>query len=81
MKFRWIGDNGFKDLDLVIFKILTPQDVLFTGRIIEIPDNQTHLINRIKLNGNYEEYVEPPKKVLKPRKSKKKDKEEEQKEE
>ncbi len=79
MKFRWIGENGFKDLDLVIYKILTPQDndILFTGKIIEIPDDQTHLITRIKLNGNYEEYVEPEN-VSKPRKSKKKDNEKEE---
>lgn len=76
MKFKWIGGNNFKDLDLVIFKILTPQDILYTGRVIEIQDNQTHLINRIKLNGNYEEYVEPPKKVVTPRKFQKKDKKE-----
>ncbi len=79
MKFKWIGGNGFKDLDLVLYKILTPSDELFTGRIIEIPDTQTQLINRIRLNGNYEEYIEP-KKVIKPRKSKKKDKEEEKEE-
>lgn len=74
-KFKWIGGNGFKDLDLVIYKILKPTDVLNKGTIVEIPDNQTELITRIKLNGNYEEYVEPVRKY-KPRKQKQKEEEE-----
>jgi hypothetical protein len=78
MKFKWIGGNGFKDIDLVLYKIMTPNQLLVKGTVIDVPDDNTELIQRIKLNANYEEYVEP-KKVIKP--SLKKEKKETKKEE
>ena len=80
MKFKWIGGNGFKDLDLVLYKIMTPDDILVKGRVIYIPDDNNELIERIKISGNYVVYVEPPKpkkKKHKPKKDKKQEEEEE----
>ena len=74
MKFKFIGQSGTKDLDLVIYNIKSPRDVLINGDIIEIPDGLSQLIQRIKINGNYEEYTEP-KFVKKPQKDKKEKKE------
>ena len=76
MKFKWIGANHMKDIDLVLYKIMTPQEELMTGKIIEVPDKEKALIRRIKINGNYEVYVEP-KKYIKPTKKDKKEEKEE----
>jgi len=75
MKFKWIGGNGHKDLDLVLSKVMSPQDILTNGRIIEIPDSETELIQRVQINGNYEVYVEPKKVGRPPKKEKQKNKE------
>lgn len=82
MKFKWIGGNGFKDIDLVLNKVMKPSDQLFKGTIIDVPDENVSLIRRIKLNANYEVYVEPtPKKKRKFKNKPKKDKTEETKKE
>ena len=69
MKFKYIGQSGIKDLDLVVFKIKKPDEIICNGDIIEIPDAEKELINRIQVNGNYEVYNEP-KKFVKPKKDK-----------
>ena len=76
MKFQWIGGNGFKDLDLAIAGIMKPNEQLFKGRVIEVDDSNTELIERLKVNGNYKVYVEPKKVGRPPKKDKKKEKEE-----
>lgn len=78
MQFKWNGANGVKDLDLVLYHILTPKDVLMKGDVITIPDTETELIKRIKFNGNYEIVTKP--KVSKQFKKSKKDKKEEEEE-
>lgn len=70
MKFKWIGANRVKDLDLVLAGVLKPSDELRKGMIVEIPDSKAQIIERVQLNGNYEVYVEP-KKVVKPKKANK----------
>jgi len=65
MKIKYIGNRPVKNLDLVFFQILEPTDEIYPGEIIEIPDDKTDLINRMKVNGNYEVYNEP-KKTVKP---------------
>lgn len=75
MKFKWIGGNGFKDIDLVLAKVMKPNQQLFNGTIIDIPDSDKDLIQRIKVNANYEVYNEP-KKFIKPKQETKKEKEE-----
>ena len=72
MKFKYVGKIPKKDLDLCLHGILDPDEVIMEGLIIEIPDSSKVLIDRIKANGNYEEYIEP-KKVSKSKKSKKED--------
>lgn len=78
MKFKYIGQAGFKDLDLTIAGITKPQDVLLPNTIIEVTD--PIIIQRLKINGNYEVVHEKPKPRPKP-KFKKKIKEEEKEEE
>ena len=78
MKFEWIGGNGFKDLDLALAGVMKPNEQLFKGRVIEVDDSNTELIERIKVNGNYKVYVEPKKVGRPPKKDKKKEKEEEE---
>ena len=80
MKFKYVGQSGVKDLDLVVFKIKKATAIINNGDIIEIPDSEKELINRIQVNGNYEVYEEPkkvvtPKKESKPKKDKKEEKE------
>ena len=65
MKFKWVGGNGFKDIDLVLAGIKNQNQQLYTGMVIEVPDSEERLIRRLKVNGNYEVYNEP-KKVKKP---------------
>lgn len=81
MKFKYLGQSGVKDLDLVLAKIMKPNDILINGRIITIPDSDTQLIKRLQINGNFEVYNEPkryikPKKVKEPKKEEKETKEE-----
>ena len=76
MKFKYIGDLPIKDVDLVLGGIFTPQQSIVKGTVFEVPDNDTLLIQRVKLNGNYEEL---PKKVVKPKKFKKEKKVEKEK--
>jgi hypothetical protein len=61
MKFKYVGQAGFKDLDLCISGICKPTDILVPDTIIEIPDEMTGLIQRVKLNGNYQEVPSRPK--------------------
>ncbi len=67
MKFKYVGQAGFKDLDLCIAGVCNPKDVLIPNTIIEVPDEMPSLIKRVKLNGNYEEVQSRPKvkKVMK----------------
>ena len=67
MKFKYIGQLPIKDGDLVLAKIFKPTDVIKNGTVFEVPDDNALLIQRVKLNGYYEEYSEP-KKVIKPKK-------------
>ena len=76
MKFKYIGQSGYKDLDLVVYKILAPDKVLKKGDIIDVPDNLTELIQRIQINGNFERAVVKIPTPKKPKKEIKKEKEE-----
>ena len=68
-----------KDIDLVLAGVMKPNEPIVKGKIFEVPDDNKLLIQRVKVNGVYEEYVEP-KKIGRPRKFKKDKKEEEDKE-
>lgn len=57
MKFEYIGSDGYRDLDLVIYKIMDKRDVMVKGTVIDVPDELTELIRRIKINGNYREVI------------------------
>ena len=77
MKFKYIGQLPVKDGDLVLAKIFKPTDVITKGTVFEVPEDDALLIQRIRCNGNYAEYVEP-KRVGRPKKDKKEEKEEEE---
>lgn len=53
MDFKYTGENGFKDIDLVIYGIMDKDDELVNGMIFTVPNEQKSLINRLKVNGNY----------------------------
>ncbi len=72
MKFKYTGQLPIKDADLVLAGIFTPQEVIKTGDVFEVPDNDTLLIQRLQATGCYEEYKEPVK-IAKPEKEDKKD--------
>ncbi len=76
MKFIYKGKMPIKDVDLVLGGVLKPGEPIVNGRVFEVPDDNKLLIQRVKVNGVYEPYIEP-KKVTKPKKSKKKDEEKE----
>ena len=76
MKFKYTGDLPIKDIDLVLGKVFKPNQVIYKGTIFEVPDNDTKLLQKVKLNGVYEK-VETPKKIVKPKKEDKKDVKEE----
>ncbi len=71
MKFKYIGDLPIKNVDLVVAGIFKPNDVITKNTIIDIPDDNQLLIQRMRINGNYVECNEP-KKVGKPKKEFKK---------
>lgn len=77
MKFKWVGLPNVKSLDLVYNEIMEPQDTLNPGDILEIPDDNKELIQKLKANLNYEVYIEP-KKVGRPKKNDKKEEKEEE---
>ena len=73
MKFKYVGQAGFKDLDLTIAGIFEPSDVLIPNTIFEIPDENVALIKRVKLNGNYQVVKEKPKFLKKMKKKEEKE--------
>ena len=77
MKFKWVGLPNVKSLDLVYNEIMEPQDTLNLGDIIEIPDDNKELIQKLKANLNYEVYIES-KKAGRPKKNEKKEEKEEE---
>lgn len=78
MKFKYTGQLPIKDVDLVLGGVFKPTDVIVKGTVFEVPDDNKILIQRVKLGGCYEPYVEPKKKFNKPKKNLKEDKEEEE---
>ena len=74
MKFKYIGQSGFKDLTLGFYEIMNPDEVLMNGDIIEIPDSNMELIESMKLMGVYKVYNKPLKNTKKDKKQKKEDK-------
>ena len=75
MKFKYVGQAGFKDLDLTIAGIFEPSDVLIPDTVFEIPDDNVALIKKVKLNGNYQVVKDKPKFLKKMKKKEKKEEE------
>jgi hypothetical protein len=53
MNFKYVGETGFKDIDLVIYGIMEKGDELVNGMTFTVPDEQKSLIKRLQVNGNY----------------------------
>ena len=70
MKFIYTGEMPIKDIDLVLGGVLNPDEPIVKGKVFEVPDDNKLLLQRVKVNGVYEQYNEP-KKASKPKKSKK----------
>lgn len=70
MKFRYVGHAPIKDVDLVLAGIFKPNQVIVPGAIFEIPNDNHNLIRLVKMMGVYEEYIEPKRKVGRPKKEK-----------
>lgn len=79
MKFIYNGKMPIKDIDLVLAGIMKPDEPIVKGKVFEVPDSNKVLLQRVKVNGVYEPYIEP-KKIGRPKKFKKEDKKEEDKE-
>ncbi len=75
MKFKYVGQAGFKDLDLTIAGIFEPSDVLIPDTVFEIPDDNVALIKKVKLNGNYQVVKDKPKFLKKMKKKEEKEEE------
>ena len=73
MKFKYVGQAGFKDLDLTIAGIFEPSDVLIPDTVFEIPDDNVALIKKVKLNGNYQVVKDKPKFLKKMKKKEEKE--------
>ena len=76
MKFIYTGQLPIKDMDLTLAGVFKPSDLIVKGTVFEVPDDNKMLIQRVKLGGSYEPYVEPKKKLSKPKKEKQTEKEE-----
>ena len=70
MKFKYTGLPNFRDLDLVINGVMEETDVLTPNLIIEVDDSKKELIQRLQINGNFEEVYEKKNKVTKVKKKK-----------
>ena len=76
MKFIYKGEMPIKDIDLVLAGVMKANQPIVKGKVFEVPDDNKLLLQRVKVNGVYEPYVEP-KKIGRPKKFKKDDKKEE----
>lgn len=72
MKFIYTGQTPIKDVDLVLAGIFKPTERITKGRVFEVPDSNPLLCQRVKVQGIYEVYVEPKRKVGRPKKEKNK---------
>ena len=61
MKIIYIGQLPVKNAELVLGGIFKPTDIIYEGTIFEIPDENSELIQKTLLGGNYKEYIEPKK--------------------
>ena len=78
MKFKYVGHAPIKDVDLVLAGIFKPNQAIVPNAIFEIPDNNHNLIRLVKMMGVYEEYIEPKRKVGRPKKEEKKEEDKEE---
>ena len=51
MKFKYIGENNTYCLELLANNIMSKKDNMKKGQVIEVPDENTTLINALNTSG------------------------------
>lgn len=51
MKFKYIGENNTYCLELLAYNIMSKKDNLKKGQVIEVPDENSVLINALNTSG------------------------------
>lgn len=51
MKFKYIGENNTYCLELLAYNIMGKKDNLKKGQVIEVPDENSVLINALNTSG------------------------------
>lgn len=51
MKFKYIGENNTYCLELLAYDIMSKKDNLKKGQVIEVPDENSVLINALNTSG------------------------------
>lgn len=63
MKFKYVGDDGFFCLELLAYKLVPMGSKLKNGDVIEVPNDNTRLIEGMKMTDYFQEVQD--KKVIK----------------
>lgn len=53
MKFKYIGENNTYCLELLAYNIMSKKDNLKKGQVIEVPDENSVLINVLNNSGTF----------------------------
>lgn len=51
MRFKYIGENNTYCLELLAYNIMSKKDNLKKGQVIEVPDENSVLINALNTSG------------------------------
>lgn len=70
MKFKYIGPDGQKSMELIIFGIMSKDEELKQNTVYEVPDDNKTLITGLNEHGWFE-IVHEPKKPSKTKKGEK----------
>lgn len=57
MKFKYIGPNNMVSPDLVIYNIMSKEDKLANGQVLEVPDANLDMIERLNTSGLFEKVI------------------------
>lgn len=63
MKFKYIGQDDCFCMELLAYKLVSKDEYLKHGQIIEVPDDLDRVINSMEVDGNFQRVNE--KKVAK----------------
>ncbi|WP_458456083.1 hypothetical protein [Methanobrevibacter sp.] len=63
MKFKYIGQDDCFCMELLAYKLVSKDEYLKQGQIIEVPDDLQRVIDSMEVDGNFQKVDE--KKVVK----------------